>query len=762
MLVLPRATSPRVVSILLVALVAALAHAASASAGYSIKHAAADPRPDRGPYLPVYDRLAPADLPCPTPTGSTGRASAPLPHAVAYAAPPLSSNYDAVTSLAPPDVTPGRIVPFEIEVVATASAGGALRIDPYFATKTTAGDDFGYDPAYGVYCAFVDTDDPGTVESGGDARVSAFSHAITDPATSNEEIAGRIDLSGVQAGDRVIVEVWVVLKPAVPAGASGNVQTGLLGATEQPSGTTINVGNQTVPLLRVGQIASTEPDLAITKTASPSTAAPGTDVTFTLEVMNNGAVAASGVAITDPLPEGVSFVSADPGCTYDSTTRQVTCLVPTLEADATVTREIVVRVSTSFTFPTTSPHDHQLTVNRVEQVLDLDPAQEQTVALTCPGDAIMTDGSAWVQQVDQGTGTLADVKVLTTRSTAPGTYEFRVRNDSAGRAQVRLVGTCADRGLTTAEGHSHDLLVSPSSGPATTQTVAAAGAGRHEFTFSCDPGEIPVAPGFTYVGGEGRLVVWDVDEGAGTWTLGIETAGPALVEMSARCLDRETSFVEGHRHELAFTHPESDVVVPPTADRSAVFKQSCGGEEKGILATYGLQPGLVIVGHVPVPVEREFHLMNPTAAPIDATVDLLCVAVRTGEIVRSASIENTATVSHDGVDSVPGNDSDTATITVQPGPGLAALRFTSLRTTARPTIRYRITRTATVRLYVRRANGRKVIARATRRGRRGTHRVTLPRTLKRGDYRITVTARDRKGRYSGALRREFRVVTPRR
>jgi len=65
-------------------------------------------------------------------------------------------------------------------------------------------------------------------------------------------------------------------------------------------------------------------DLTITKTA-PSTVAPDGTLTYLLHVENHGPSIAHKVKVTDPLPAGVDFVSADEGCAAAGTT--VTCEV---------------------------------------------------------------------------------------------------------------------------------------------------------------------------------------------------------------------------------------------------------------------------------------------------------------------------------------------------------------------------------------------------------------------------------------------------
>jgi len=56
----------------------------------------------------------------------------------------------------------------------------------------------------------------------------------------------------------------------------------------------------------------TQADLSLTKADSPDPVTTGQQLTYTLAVTNNGPASVTGVTVTDPLPGGVSFVSATP------------------------------------------------------------------------------------------------------------------------------------------------------------------------------------------------------------------------------------------------------------------------------------------------------------------------------------------------------------------------------------------------------------------------------------------------------------------
>ncbi len=85
-------------------------------------------------------------------------------------------------------------------------------------------------------------------------------------------------------------------------------------------------------------------DLAVSLTASPSPVVAGQSLTYTLTVANLGPAAASSVTLTDALPGSVTFVSASPGCVNVS--GNVVCSAGTL-ADGGVTNFTVVVTPTA-------------------------------------------------------------------------------------------------------------------------------------------------------------------------------------------------------------------------------------------------------------------------------------------------------------------------------------------------------------------------------------------------------------------------------
>lgn len=191
---------------------------------FTINSKAADPT--------TYDTFFPATKACPT----GGRASEPIPGA---------QHGTGDNSLTPSTMVLGEIVPFEFLIVAKAGApaDSTIELVATWDTVTTPSGDFGYDEAYLVYCAFVDTGDPDTIDPDGDASASFTSALVGDL------IQGRFVVEGLDPGDEVVVEAWVVLDRSAPPGVSGNVQARMDSAgTLLPDEDTINVGAETVNL----------------------------------------------------------------------------------------------------------------------------------------------------------------------------------------------------------------------------------------------------------------------------------------------------------------------------------------------------------------------------------------------------------------------------------------------------------------------------------------------------------------------------------
>ena len=418
-------------------------------------------------------------------------------------------------------------------------------------------------------------------------------------------------------------------------------------------------------------------DVTVTKTVSDASPRGGDLVTYTLVARNVGLDIATGVVVRDQLPPGVTFDAASSPCTQAA--GLVTCALGDLAPAASRTLTVrVVANPIAGAGPASHPNAyHELTPYKVETAVDLDAGQTRSVAVGCTGpDDIVSDGSVRVDHVDQGTGALTDVRVLSAESTGTGTWKAVVRNEAAGRAQAKAFVVClpahtevADRQTGHADGHRHPL----SADATLVSTTQAWDVGRRTATVTCPAGTMAIAPGYSLSGGAAR--VSGSEPVTGGWRFTVDVAAPTTATLTARCLRTAVGAVQGHTHDLVTTHVVRTVSVPAG---SVVEEQViCPDDAKGIVATWSLPPGVHPLGNDPRLKARAFRLLNTTGSALAATVDLECLKDRTGLEVMGTSepvvVDNTATVTSVSTDADPGNNSSTASLTVRPGTATATV-----------------------------------------------------------------------------------------
>jgi uncharacterized repeat protein (TIGR01451 family) len=197
-------------------------------------------------------------------------------------------------------------------------------------------------------------------------------------------------------------------------------------------------------------------DLAIVKRALSSRPVPGRNLTYELTVTNNGPSPARDVRVTDPLPRGLSFVSASEGCRFESGT--VTCTVAALESGRSVTFRVVTRVASSVTGGLAN------TATVESPTRDPEPSNNRDTEEVPPGP-----------EAD-----LSITKVASVDRVAVGSqlfYTLVVRNDGPSDAQNVVVTDAAGAGLTLLSARGSQGACSVEAGRVTCRlgTLAAGG-----------------------------------------------------------------------------------------------------------------------------------------------------------------------------------------------------------------------------------------------------------------------------------------------
>lgn len=420
----------------------------------------------------------------------------------------------------------------------------------------------------------------------------------------------------------------------------------------------------------------TRADVSVVKSSDHTKYVAGDPFVFTLAVTNDGPSNAKSVTVTDAVPETFEPTSATvvsgPGTCDPIDVQQVTCQLQEMPPGATRTVEIsgTVRGLAPGEGETRWDHDHQLFADKTETAWSLAPGAHARFDVACPSDRVLTDLSWTVTAVDHGTGLPNDV--VATELIADDTQRGHLilENGASGQAQGALYGVCLTQGTSTVERHDHTLLPGDpvSSGPVTISTPLSATDPEDTLqtvTVTVPEHQFPTAPGFTVVNGSAVLYgsEWD---GADAWTFTFEVpAGEdAVVDVRANTLFDATStssapslsvggpYVPEHAHTLAIDHIVKTVTAPPGM---STHRLDCTIGYKGITATFLGAPW-----SIPMPITREWQVLNPAPTSREVVIDLLCLNMGPGDVIDPPEFENEATATSATIDPDPNDNTGTA------------------------------------------------------------------------------------------------------
>jgi uncharacterized repeat protein (TIGR01451 family) len=179
------------------------------------------------------------------------------------------------------------------------------------------------------------------------------------------------------------VTLTIVATAAGPAGVARTNTATVTSATADP-----NLANNSASATVTPQAAPTA-DIAVTKAVNIATPIVSTNVTFTVNVTNNGPSDASGVIVNDALPAGLAFVGATPSQgTYNSTTGMWTIGMlaagqgVVLSIVATATRPVGTARTNTATLAASSPTDPNLANNSASATVTPQAAPTADIAVT--------------------------------------------------------------------------------------------------------------------------------------------------------------------------------------------------------------------------------------------------------------------------------------------------------------------------------------------------------------------------------------------
>ena len=267
----------------------------------------------------------------------------------------------------------------------------------------------------------------------GTTFVSATNGATYDAGTNTVHFTTGM----LAAGDTSSFQLTLAIDPAL-SGPLANTAT-----VAPPAGVTdpVSGNNQSTD---TGAPAP-QADLSISKSDGTSTAVPGTNTTYTITVSNNGPSTVTGAMVSDPLPTGVTFVSATDGASYDPGTNTVQFTTGTLAPGDSTSFQLTVAI------------DPAATGSIVNTAMVSPPPG---VTDPTPGNDSATDTDVLTPEAD-----LSITKTDGTTNAVPGTnttYTITVTNNGPSTVTGATVTDVLPTGVTFVSATNGAVLVADS------------------------------------------------------------------------------------------------------------------------------------------------------------------------------------------------------------------------------------------------------------------------------------------------------------
>jgi len=300
-----------------------------------------------------------------------------------------------------------------------------------------------------------------TIKVDNDGPSAAANTTFTDTLPSSVTyVSGTTSLAGVslQHSNGVVTANLGTIQPGQSV-----IITIVATVSQEATGVLVNQATVSAPLETGTLLNNTdtvsntlEPriDLAIDKTDSRDPVEPGSTFSYTLDIVNNGPSHATGVVITDTLPQtGITFVSASQTPTTNDG-RVLTFAVGDLARGATVSVTIDVRVDDNFSG--TLINEANVRGNETEITLlnndDMEPTEVVVEPASIAGSVFVDRNDNGVFETDerplanvvvelQGTDLRGNLVTRTTTTDVDGSYLF----DNLDPGNYRILETQPNR-----------------------------------------------------------------------------------------------------------------------------------------------------------------------------------------------------------------------------------------------------------------------------------------------------------------------------
>jgi uncharacterized repeat protein (TIGR01451 family) len=214
----------------------------------------------------------------------------------AYGHRTISRTSGVVESLEGGDFACGDKVVFFTAVTGGSALTGShdVELDLGFLAESTGQPGVFFDD---VVSASLNSPDTGNVGLEGNESVTLTGES-TGTMGGHKAIIGTVEVTGIDAGDQVIARVVAELGCTPGSHPTGNLQAAVIA---ERSDAQISVGNQTVPLKNVQNVAAIPaPAIAVSKSC-PSSASVGDTITYDITVKNSGTEDLKGMTVTDTI-----------------------------------------------------------------------------------------------------------------------------------------------------------------------------------------------------------------------------------------------------------------------------------------------------------------------------------------------------------------------------------------------------------------------------------------------------------------------------
>jgi uncharacterized repeat protein (TIGR01451 family) len=203
-------------------------------------------------------------------------------------------------------------------------------------------------------------------------------------------------------------------------------------------------------------------DLRIVKHATSDKLVPGRQLTYQLIVTNDGPSDAKNLKVSDPLPKGLTFVSASNGCTFGGGT--VTCTAPSLAVNASTTFEVVTKVAGSVADSVTNKatvssdtKDPDTSNNTDEEKVPAGPQADLSLDKVPAVGSVSVGGQLFYTLIVKNHGPSDARKVTITDNAGPGLTLVSARTDQGTCTTAATKVTC-DMGTVAADGTAQVLV----------------------------------------------------------------------------------------------------------------------------------------------------------------------------------------------------------------------------------------------------------------------------------------------------------------